>query len=319
MEKPTPIIVSGSIAIDRITSFPGRYQDIIRPEKLESLSVSVLLDRLNDSNGGIGANIAYSLALLGDSPVLLGSAGKDAVEYLELLARHGVNITSIHESDLPTATFMVITDSEENQVGGFYPGAMSDSSSLTLETWKDQDPLVVVSAHDPASMARQVAECQKWHFRLCYDVGQQVTNLPPEDMKAGIAAASVVIVNEYEMATLTARTGTAAETIKSTVPVVITTFGKQGSVIEGASIAQPIRIDIAKADQVADPTGAGDSYRAGFLFGYNRGWELRACGQLAATCASYAIEQTGTQNHSFTFPQIARRYEEQYNQPLPKT
>jgi adenosine kinase len=101
------------------------------------------------------------------------------------------------------------------------------------------------------------------------------------------------------------------------VPIVITTFGKQGSVVEGASLDQPIPIEIAKADQVADPTGAGDSYRAGFLYGYNRGWELKTCAQLAATCASYAIEQAGTQNHSCTIQQIAARYQEQYNQPLP--
>ncbi|HEX7259889.1 MAG TPA: carbohydrate kinase family protein [Candidatus Saccharimonadia bacterium] len=319
MEKPTPIIVSGSIAIDRIMSFTGRYREIIRPEKLESLSVSVLLDSLNDSDGGVGANIAYTLALLGDSPILLGSAGKDATAYLEKLAHAGVTITAVHTSDLHTATYTVFTDSEENQVAGFYPGAMSDSESLSIEPWKDQSPLMLVSPHDPAAMARQVRECQKWNIRLCYDVGQQVTSLPAADMKEGIKAASIVIVNEYEMGMLAARLETDADTIKKSVPVVITTFGKGGSVIEGSAVPEPLNIEIVKATQVVDPTGAGDCYRAGFLYGYSRGWDLRICGQLGATCATYAIEQTGTQNHSFSFKEVAERYQKNFTQALPPT
>lgn len=298
-------------------SFSGRYQDIIHPEKLGSLSVSVLLDSLHDSQGGIGANIAYTLALLGNSPILLGSVGKDATAYMEKLAHRGVNITAVHHSGLSTATYTVITDSDENQVAGFYPGAMADSGDLSLESWKNGEPLMVVSAHDPASMARQVEECKKWHIRLCYDVGQQVTNLPVADMKAGIEGAEILIVNEYEMATLAARLSLSAETIKSSVPVVVTTFGKNGSVIEGASVEKPITINIVKATQVVDPTGAGDCYRAGFIHGYSRGWDLQTCGQLGATCAAYAIEQTGTQNHDFTFEQVATRYQESYKQSLP--
>src|SRR5476651_2451953 len=126
-------------------SFSGRYADHIRPEKIDALSISIFLDQLRDSYGGVGANIAYSLALLGDNPVLLGSAGPDATAYLERLARHGVNIRHVHESNMPTASFNVITDSDENQVGGFYPGAMSDSAALSFGPWKDQNPIAVVS------------------------------------------------------------------------------------------------------------------------------------------------------------------------------
>ncbi|HUC20865.1 MAG TPA: PfkB family carbohydrate kinase, partial [Candidatus Polarisedimenticolaceae bacterium] len=208
-------------------------------------------------------------------------------------------------------------DSEENQVGGFYPGAMTDSQDLGLTAWKDQDPLMVISAHDPAAMARQVAECRKWDLHLCYDVGQQVTNLPVNDMIDGIKAAKVLIVNEYEMDTLAARTNMDIEIIKNTVPVVITTFGKRGSVIEGVTVQKPIKMEIVKADQVVDPTGAGDSYRGGFFYGYSRGWDLEVCAGLGATCAAYTIEQHGTQGHSFTLEQAAQRYKAHFKQALP--
>ena len=123
-------------------NFSGRYKDHIRPEKLDSLSISIFLQELKDAYGGVGANIVYSLALLGDEPILIGSVGKDALLYMEKMAHDGVNITHVHESDLPTASFNVITDSDQNQVGGFYPGAMFDSDSLTFAPWKDKNPIV---------------------------------------------------------------------------------------------------------------------------------------------------------------------------------
>src|SRR5262249_55786672 len=148
-------------------------------------------DSLVDAHGGVGANIVYSLALLGEKPVLLGSVGKDGLLYMEKLASAGVDITHVHESNLPTASFTVITDSDQNQVGGFYPGAMFDSDNLDLKPWKDENPIIVVAPHDPKAMKRQVAECKKWKLRLLYDIGQQVSNLPGEDMREGINAAEI--------------------------------------------------------------------------------------------------------------------------------
>lgn len=315
--KQTPIIVSGSIAIDRIMNFSGRYQDHIRPEKLDTISISIFLDKLQDAHGGVGANIAYSLALLGDEPILLGSVGQDGLLYMEKLAHHGVNIAHVFESKLPTATFNVITDSDENQVGGFYPGAMFDSDSLTFAPWKADNPIVVVSPHDPKAMRRQVRECKEWGLRLCYDIGQQVSNLPGEEMAEGIEAAEILILNDYEMTVLSEKSGRSIETIKTTVPIVITTLGKEGSIIEGKSVSEPIRVGVAKPKQVADPTGAGDAFRSGFLYGYGRNWPLKACAQLGAVCGTYAIESMGTQNHRFTLQEVAARYEESFNEALP--
>jgi adenosine kinase len=299
-------------------NFSGRYSDHIRPESLSSLSVSIFIDRLQDAHGGIACNIAYSLALLGEEPVMVGSVGKDGLLFMEKLAHAGVNITHVYESELPTATFTVLTDADQNQVGGFYPGAMFDSDTQTFEPWKDQNPIVVVSAHDPKAMKRHVEECRKWKLRLFYDVGQQVTNLPGEDMRAAVEVAEVLALNEYEMGVFSQKTGLSVEEIKAKVPVVITTLGKEGSMIEGAKVPKPIKVGIAKPKEVVDPTGAGDAFRAGFLYGYARDWPLGSCAQLGAVCASYAIEITGTQAHSFTVEEVTRRYYQNFNEHLPK-
>jgi adenosine kinase len=300
-------------------SFSGKYREHIQPDKLDSLSISIFLNELKDAYGGVGANIAYSLALLGEEPLLVGSVGKDAVLYMDKLAHDGVNIKHVFESNLPTASFNVITDTDQNQVGGFYPGAMFDSNTLTFAPWKNDNPIVVVSPHDPKAMKRQVKECTEWALRLCYDIGQQVSNLPGDEMADGVRAAEILILNDYEISVLSKKTGMSIEEIKKTVPIVITTLGKKGSIIEGTKVAKPITVGIVEAAQVADPTGAGDAFRSGFLYGYARDWPLKASAQLGAVCGTYAIESVGTQNHSFTTTQITKRYEKAFNEALPSS
>jgi adenosine kinase len=314
-----PIIISGSIAIDRIMHFKGQYQDYLLPDKLSSVSISILLDAMHDSDGGVGANIAYSLGLMGARPVLLGAVGEDGQDYLERLGRIGVDTRHVHISRLPTAAFNVISDSAENQVGGFYPGAMFDSDTLSLEPWKGTDAIVVVSPHDPKAMRRQVLEATKWQLRLCYDVGQQVSNLDATDLAAGVDAAQILILNDYELAALSAKIGRSDERLKATVPVVITTLGKDGSIVEGASVPKSIRIPVVRPGQVLDPTGAGDAYRSGLLYGLARGWDLATSARLGATVAAYTIEQPGTQKHSFTPAEVAARYRSNFKQELPLT
>jgi len=311
------VVVSGSIAIDRIMRFDGQYRDYIHTDKLDSLSISIFLESQVDAHGGVGANIAYTLALLGDSPVLLGSAGADAADYMQKLADIGVDTSHAHTSKLPTAAFNVITDSSNNQVGGFYPGAMFDSEKLIFEPWRGTNAVAVIAPHDPVGMRRQAVECHELGLRMMYDVGQQVSNTDGDIMAEGVRAATVLIVNDYEMTVLSKKTGMSIETIKSTVPVVITTLGERGSVIEGQDVPEAILVDIVLPTDVVDPTGAGDAYRAGFLYGYARDWPLKACGQLGATCATYAIESVGTQTHQFTFDEVSSRYETAFNEPIP--
>lgn len=314
MIKPQ-LIVCGSIAIDRIMTFDGKYRDLIQPDKLHTFSISMLLDKIQLSRGGTGANIAYNLARLGEEPVLLGSIGEDGKDYVADLAKQGVNTDNVYVSKLATASFNVINDSEDNQVGGFYPGAMSDSQSLGLDKWAGKNVLVTVSAHDPLAMRKQVYQCQDLGLKLFYDVSQQVSNVPSEHLVAGINAAEIIIVNDYEMSLLSKKSGMTPGEIKKKVPILIVTHGASGSVIYAKAAKEPVSIGVAKAKEVLDPTGAGDAFRGGFLYGFARGWELARCAQLGATVASFVVQEYGSQV-KYTHKEVKERYEQNFNEGI---
>lgn len=311
-----PIIISGSIAIDRIMNFANRYKDLIKPDKLHVLSISVFLDKLKNTHGGSGGNIAYSLALLGGKPTLIGSVGPDARDYMQKLSKCGVNTDSIYFSHLPTASFNVFTDLDDNQIGGFYPGAMFDSKMTSFKPWIDKNAFFVVSPDDPKLMNRLIDECNKYHLRLLYDFGQQVINSPSDFLYKGVMSAEVIIANDYEMSVLSDKIKLSLSKIKKTVPICITTLGVKGSIIEGKNVKKPIIIKSAKPKKNLDPTGAGDTFRAGFLYGYVRAWDLKTCGQMGSLLAVYTVETHGTQEHFFTKKEFAKRYFENYNQTL---
>ena len=297
--------------------FEGRYRDLINPDMLDSLAVAPIVHSLTVSNGGTGANIAHSLALLHDRPVLLGVVGEDGLPYLDELTARGIDTSHVHISQFSTATYQGITDSSGCHVGGFYPGAMADSSSLSLEPWKGQNVIVIVSPHDPKAMVRQVEECKKWGLRLCYDVSWQIGDMTAEQLKDAIETAEIIMLNEHEMSMLSKNTGLTHQQLAAKVPVLVTTLGEKGSLIEGTKVPEPLKVGVAKPKQVADPTGAGDAFRSGFLYGYARGWPLQACAQLGALCGTYAIETMGTQSHAFTASEIAERYRSAFNEDLP--
>lgn len=316
MQEPRNIIVSGSISLDRIMNFSGSYADLIKPDKVHVLSLSVLIDNLTHSRGGVAANIAYNLALLGDSPIVLGSVGKDALEYIGDLNKVGVITGHIHQSDLPTATFTVLTDANNNQVGGFYPGAMSDIATLSLKPWQHTNSLAVVSANDPSLMTRLVRESQNYGLELVYDPSQQVSNCSGQDLKAGVMAASVLMVNDYELSVLCTKTKLSDAKIKAIVPLVITTLGKNGSELSGKDLARPIHVPALVDLNPVDPTGAGDAYRGGFLYGYRRGWDPEHCAELGTVMASYTVEIVGTQTHKPTKAEIKARYAQAFGKQL---
>lgn len=304
------IILTGSIAVDRILNFPGKYADVIQPDKLHVLSLSVLVDHLTDTRGGIAANIAYNLALLGEKPVLFGSVGNNAKAYMADLKKLGIDTSFLHFSEKPTASFTVMTDMSDCQVGGFYPGAMGDAATLTLEKFDPKKDFAVISPHDPKTMAKQVREAKKKKFRYFYDIGQQVSNVPDEDVKAGVDGAELLIVNDYEMGVVEKKTGLTQAEIITKIPVVVVTLGEKGSLYfdhgkKGEVTAVPVK-------KVVDPTGAGDSYRAGFLFGYIRTWPIERCVQLGSIVATYAIQKHGTQEHTFTKAEVEKMAQKHY-------
>lgn len=304
------LILTGSISIDRIMNFGGKYRDLIQADKLHVLSLSVLIDNLSHTRGGTAANIAYSSALLGDKPILLGSVGHDAHDYISDLAKLGIDTSHVFYSDLPTPTFTVLTDSDDNQIGGFYPGAMSDIQSLTLKPWYGKNPLVVISANDPTAMDLLVKECIKNKLDYVYDVGQQVTNITTDQLKLGLSKASILFVNDYELGTILSRTLYSKSQLQSMIPIIVTTLGHKGSDING------VIVPAVKNLKVIDPTGAGDAYRAGFLHYYLQGQTLQGCAELGSTVATYTIELRGTQTHHFTLADVIKKHYSAYGRKL---
>ena len=311
-------VLSGSIAIDQIMSFEGEFADLIQPDKLHVLSISPLVQKMTRTEGGIAGNIAYSLALLGEKPVLLASAGSDASNYLLKLEKLGIDLSHMHLSSLPTATFSVLTDSNDCQVGGFYPGAMGDASSLDLEAFANEDILMVVSAHDPKQMAKQVSECRKLNKKLLYDPGQQSLILDKKDLEQAINTAEILIVNDYEMGLLCQKLEISQAEIIHKLPLCIITLGKEGAFFyQRLDNYQKHLVKAVLLEEALDPTGAGDAFRAGFIYAYLHDWSVKNAVQLANVVASFATEQYGTQNHQLKWPIIKQRYKETYGEKCP--
>lgn len=315
MTSRLKLIISGSIAIDRIMNFKSSYKDLIKPDKLHVLSLSVFLNELKNTHGGVGANISYNLALLGEKPTLIGSVGNDAKDYVNKLTDLHINTSNIHFSNLNTASFNVITDQDDNQIGGFYPGAMFDNQTLSFLKFNKKS-LFIVSPDDPKLMNKLVSECLQNHLRLFYDFGQQVSNSPSEHLLAGVKTAEIIIANDYEMSILCDKIKYTPTQLKAQVPICITTLGDKGSIIEGKNVTTPIHINPAHPKQVLDPTGAGDAFRAGFLYGFCHNLDLKTCGQIGSVAAVYAVETQGTQEHTFTLKEFKTRYLENFNQQL---
>ena len=312
------IVLSGSLAIDHIMNFPGSWADHLRPEKIESLSASVLASGYQSSLGGIAGNISYSLALMGEHPLLFARIGQDHQSYIANLAKLGVDTSAVRFSKLPTATFFVVTDRAGRQVGGFYPGAMADDLPLVFSQLPTTDTFNVVSSHDPQTMINQITELSQSTRRWCFDIGPQVFVLPPATILTGLSSAELLILNEFEMQTLCETMMLSETAIAQMVPVCVVTYGHQGAkVFSNLPVFKEESVAAVPLKKVVDPTGAGDAFRAGFLYAYVRNWSLKECLQLGAVIASFSLEFVGTQQHVFTWKKIAQRYKAAYHQLLP--
>lgn len=302
------IVVTGSIAFDYLMRFPGRFQDHLIPEKLNAISVSFLVEDLVRERGGVGANIAYNLALLGERPILMGTAGRDFDEYAAWLEAHGVDLSAVRViPDVFTASFFANTDSDNNQIGSFYTGAMAYSRGYTLaEALHERPDLVVISPSDPTAMSELADECQASGYPFLFDPSQQVIWLEGEFLRHGIDRCKLLIVNGYEWEMIAKKTGLAIEQLVQQGKTLIITLGNAGSRI----YADGKRYDVPvfPVQRVADPTGVGDAFRAGLLKGIASGFDWMLAGQIGALSAAYVLEHKGTQNHHYTLPEFVARF-----------
>ncbi len=302
------IFISGSLAYDRIMDFPGKFADHILPDKIHILNVCFMVNGLTEKFGGTAGNIAYNLALLGERPLILATAGKDFSRYREWLARyhlplHGIRI--IPEEF--TAGAYITTDQADNQITGFNPGAMKYRSLYSFDGVDPRDALAIVAPGNLEDMLIYSQTYREKNLPYIFDPGQSIPMWSGDRLAEMISGASITISNDYELEMILKKTGWSLTEISERCPVLITTLGEQGSRIRRQS--EERHIPAVPVSRVVDPTGAGDGYRAGLIKGLVMGRGLVEAAQIGACCASYAVECYGTQEHSFSGEEFWARYE----------
>jgi len=301
------IVLTGSIAFDYLMSFPGRFRDHILADRLDRLSLSFLVDTLIRRRGGIAANIAFTMALLGERPLVMATAGEDFEDYRAWLEDHGVDTSAIRViPGLLTASFFVNTDQVNAQIASFYTGAMARAADLRFEDLPLRPDLAVISPNDPAAMEAYVLECGRLGIPYFYDPSQQIVRLEPDVLRYGMANARALFCNDYEFGMISEKTGLGLDAIVEQTEFLVITRGEHG-----ADVYQPgstFHIPAVLPIRPAEPTGVGDAFRGGFLKGYAHGLGLDRCGQMGALAAAYCLEEDGTQGHHFTLDEFLERF-----------
>jgi adenosine kinase len=309
------IAVTGSVATDHLMRFEGKFTDALIPEKLSSLSVSFLVDDLEIRRGGVGANIAFGLGVLGLRPLLVAAVGSDFDDYRSWLGRHGVDTDSVHVNDeLHTARFVCTTDVDGNQIASFYPGAMTSARDIELGPVLERSGdigLVIVGADDPDAMVNHTSECRQRGLPFAADPSQQLSSLDGDAVAALVDGAEILFSNEYESALIERRTGWTTDDVLDRVNVRVTTLGKKGARVERRG-RPPIEVATPAEERVADPTGVGDAFRAGFLAGVAWRLGLERAAQLGCLLATYVVETVGTQEYRLDRAGFLDRFEQAY-------
>jgi len=310
------IIATGSIAFDYILSFKGRFGDHILPEKTHMINLSFLVDSLQKRRGGVAGNYAYNLSLLGHPSAILATAGGDAVSYRDWLAAKGIDCRGLRIlEDEISATGFTTTDLDDNQITGYYGGAMNRAGLLGLQDTVSSPAAVLVGPNAPDAMFRLVRECREGSVPWVFDPAHQLPHMQHQDIEEGCRGAWILIGNEYELELIQERTGRDIRGLLELAAMVVTTLGRDGSRIE--TVETSSTIPAAPPVREADPTGAGDAYRAGLVSGLLRGLSAEDAGRCGSLAATYAIEQVGTIEHSYTRAEFASRYREAFGAPLP--
>jgi adenosine kinase len=306
------IVITGSVAFDYLMKFPGYFRNHILPERLDSISLSFLVESMVVHRGGIAPNIAYTLALLGNHPRVMATIGPDCESYRGWLESKGVD-TSLMKviPDVLTASFFVNTDRSNAQIASFYPGAMGFASQLTFRGMKKKPDLVVISPNDPEAMKVYVVECQESDIPYIYDPSQQIVRLDGEDIRRGIEGARALFVNDYEFALIQKMTGLNEATILKTCQFMVVTCGEDGANVSAGQ--ETFHIPIVSPRQIADPTGVGDAFRGGFFTGYAHHFNWETCGQMGALAATYCLEQNGPQGHQYTPAEFVTRFRQNFD------
>ena len=309
------IAITGSIATDHLMRFPGKFTDSLVADKLDHVSLSFLVDDLQIRRGGVGANVAFAMGKMGLRPILVGAVGKDFADYRSWLERHNVDCESIHYSEYKhTARFVCTTDDVANQIASFYPGAMSESNQIELGPVIDRLgklDFVFIGPSDPEAMIKHTEEAKQRKIAFIADPSQQMARMDGKQIAQLIDGADYLFMNEYESSLIEKKVGWNTDELMKRVGTVVTTLGAKGARIQSkhetiATVACP-----PEAERI-DPTGVGDSFRAGYLAAHSWGLNPERCAQVGSMLATYVIETVGTQEYTFTNKEFVQRFSSFY-------
>ena len=303
-------VVTGSIAYDYLMSFPGKFTEHFLPEHMQRVSLSFLVDTMDKRRGGCAPNIAYTLALLGERPLLMATAGQDFGEYRQWLDAAGVDTSHVKQIDGKfCASFFCSTDVDNNQIASFYTGAMADAGQLSFRAVRDCG-LTIISPNDPGAMVQYAEECRALGIRFIFDPGQQCARMSGDELRDGVTGATIVIVNDYELELLRQKTGLSEDDILGVAETLIVTRGEHGSSV----LKRGGRADVPAVTphRIVDPTGVGDAYRGGLMKGLALGLPYETSARLGSVAAAYALEHLGGLSHAYTWAEFRRRYEEHF-------
>jgi len=307
--------VAGSVGLDHLMTFSGKFTDSFVAGSLEKLSLSFLVDSLDVRRGGCAANICYGMGVLGLNPVLIAAVGKDWADYEAWLSRHGVDTShALVSTTLYTAHFMVTTDDDLNQIASFFPGAMSEARNIELAPIMEKTgrfDMVVISPDDPQAMLHHSDVCRKEGIPFAADPSQQMARMSGEEIKLLIDGASYLFLNEYELALAMQKTGWSDREILEHVTIRVVTLGSKGAKVESAA-GEFVQVGVPQEKSKTDPTGVGDSFRSGFIAGLAWGLSHERCAQLGSLIATYVIETMGTQEYRFSSAEFLARFEAAY-------
>ncbi len=308
------IAVTGSIATDNLMTFHGRFAEQILADKLDKISLSFLVDDLEIRRGGVAANIAFGLGCLGLRPLLVGSVGPDFADYRRWLDEHGVDTSAVRESAVhQTARFVCTTDEDLNQIASFYPGAMSEDSSIDLSSLAGVADLVVIGAGDPVAMPSLTNQCRALSIPFVADTSQQLASLEGEQIRELVAGAAYLFSNEYEASLTERKTGWSDTEVTAQVGVRVTTLGADGARVDRHG-ESPVLVGPVKDVTPVEPTGAGDAFRSGFLAAVAWGLSLERAAQLGNLMAVQVLETTGTQEYKLIPAELVARCHVSYGQ-----
>jgi adenosine kinase len=308
-------LVTGSIAYDTIMVFPDRFRNHLLADQLHILNVCFLTPEMRREYGGTAGNIAYNLRLLGEEPLLMATVGEDAAPYYERL--RGLRIGTELLKRIPgqfTAQAFITTDLDDNQITAFHPGAMNYSHENHISRSLGAS-LAIIGPDGKEGMLQHARECAEAGIACMFDPGQGLPMFTPQELSEFVRQADYVAVNDYEGKLLEERTGRKLEQLAHDVKALVCTLGAKGSIIFAGGKRH--EIPIVEAEKVVDPTGCGDAYRAGLLYGISHGWDWPSTGKLSALLGAIKIAQRGAQNHAPSRADIEARFQRAFGYKAP--